>query len=78
MMGKFGHQPAVANNEQIVTGISRGVSVANDGVVSALNVLIGLAQRIERKEMVAKVVPGTGLGRANQQSANMYSRVTGV
>ena len=78
MMGKFGHQPAVANNEQIVTGISRGVSVANDGVVSALNVLIGLAQRIERKELVAKVVPGTGIGRVNQQSADMFSRVTGV
>ena len=78
MMGKFGHQPAVANNEQIVTGITRGVSVANDSVVSALNVLIGLAQRIERKEMVAKVVPGTGIGRVNQQSADMFSRVTGV
>ena len=78
MMGKFGRQPAVANNEQIVTGITRGVTTANDSVVSALNVLIGLAQRIERKELVAKVVPGSGIGRVNQQSADLFSRVTGV
>lgn len=77
MMGKMGRQPVVANNDQIVTGITRGVESGNDGIVSALNTLINLAQRIERKEIVAKAVPSSAWGQNNQRSAEQYSRVTG-
>ena len=77
MMGRMENQPVVANNEQIVTGITRGVASGNDNVVSALNTLINLAVRIERKEMVARVSPSSGLGRTNSQSADMYNTVTG-
>lgn len=35
-VGRIGSKTAVANNDQIVNGIANGVSVANDGVISAL------------------------------------------
>lgn len=77
MMGQMGHQPVVANNEQIVAGITRGVAEGNDDVVSALNAVVTLMQRLEQKEIVARVVPSSAMGRNNQQSAEAYSRVTG-
>lgn len=36
MVGAMGRRTAVANNDQIVEGISAGVSVANDGVIAAM------------------------------------------
>lgn len=78
MIGSFGNNTAVANNEQIVTGISYGVSQANSGVESRLDSIESLVVRILNKEFSAKVVPSSSMGRANVQSANQYSKVTGV
>ena len=77
LIGRYGNNTAVANNEQIVTGITRGVAQGNDSVVSALQTLVTVAQQIQRKEFTAKVVPSSGVGRNNQQSADAYSLITG-
>ena len=77
MMGRMGNQPVVANNQQIVDGISKGVAGANGDVVSELRVLSTLMQRMLSKEFVARSVPSSSAGRNNARSADMYSRVTG-
>ena len=48
MVGAMGRRTAVANNDQIVEGISAGVSVANDGVIAAIYALLNV---VEEKEM---------------------------
>lgn len=45
MVGKFGNRPAVANNDQIVAGISKGVY---DAVVSAIGLTQGFSQNRDR------------------------------
>lgn len=48
MVGAVGRRTAVANNDQIVEGISAGVSVANDGVIAAIYALLNV---VEEKDM---------------------------
>lgn len=48
MVGAMGRRTAVANNDQIVEGISAGVSVANDGVIAAIYALLNV---VEKKDM---------------------------
>lgn len=48
MVGAMGRRTAVANNDQIVEGISAGVSVANDGVIAAIYALLNA---VEEKDM---------------------------
>lgn len=48
MVGAMGRRTAVANNDQIVEGISAGVSIANDGVIAAIYALLNV---IEEKDM---------------------------
>lgn len=48
MVGAMGRRTAVANNDQIVEGISAGVSVANDGVITAIYALLNV---VEEKDM---------------------------
>lgn len=48
MVGTMGRKTAVANNDQIVEGISAGVSVANDGVIAAIYALLNV---VEEKDM---------------------------
>jgi hypothetical protein len=78
MIGRFGNQTAVANNTQIVGGISRGVAQANEGVESRLGTIETLLTRILNKEFVAKAVPSSGWGEHGTRSSEQYSRVTGV
>ena len=77
MMGKMGNQPVVANNQQIVSGISQGVAQANSGVESRLTTIETLLNRILQKEFVARAVPGSDWGNHNAKSAEAYGRVTG-
>jgi hypothetical protein len=77
MMGRMGNQPVVANNQQIVSGISQGVAQANNGVESRLTTIEGLLTRILQKEFVAKAVPGSDWGNHNVRSNDAYSKVTG-
>ena len=48
MVGAMGRKTAVANNDQIVEGISAGVSIANDGVIAAIYALLNA---VEDKDM---------------------------
>lgn len=48
MVGAMGRRTVVANNDQIVEGISAGVSVANDGVIAAIYALLNV---VEEKDM---------------------------
>ena len=61
MVGTIGGQTAVANNDQIVAGISSGVASANGAVVAALNVLINA---VNSKDLTV-AIGDDDIGRAN-------------
>ena len=70
MVGAMGRRTAVANNDQIVEGISAGVSVANDGVIAAIYALMNI---IEDKDLSVSIGDDV-IGR----SYDRYSRNRGV
>lgn len=70
MVGAMGRRTAVANNDQIVEGISAGVSVANDGVIAAIYALMNI---IEDKDLSVSIGDDV-LGR----SYDRYNRSRGV
>lgn len=77
MVGTLGGRPAVANNDQIVDGVARGVADAN----SAQNALLAEQNSLLR-QILAKTGEGTGpsarFGRTVSQSLKMYERAAGV
>lgn len=70
MVGAIGRKTAVANNDQIVEGITTGVTVANDGVIAAIYALMNL---IEDKDMSISIGDDV-IGR----SYDRYNRSRGV
>lgn len=70
MVGTMGRRTVVANNEQIVEGISAGVTVANDGVIAAIYALMNL---IDDKDLSVSIGDDV-IGR----SYDRYSRNRGV
>lgn len=70
MVGSMGRRTAVANNDQIVEGISAGVSVANDGVIAAIYALMNI---IEDKDLSVSIGDDV-IGR----SYDRYNRSRGV
>lgn len=78
MVGSIGNRTAVANNDQIVKGISSGVAAANEEQNELLRkqnqILMGILQKTGSSGM-----PGASaaMGRVIQQSLDMYSAVTG-
>ena len=70
MVGAMGRRTAVANNDQIVEGISAGVSVANDGVIAAIYALLNV---VEEKDM-SVVIGDNQIG----ESYDRYNRTRGV
>lgn len=77
MMGRMGNQPVVANNQQIVNGISQGVAQANNGMESRLGTIETLLNRILNKEFTAKAIPNAAWGNHNSKSNSAWDRVTG-
>ena len=77
MMGRMGNQPVVANNQQIVSGISQGVATANEGVENRLSTIESLLTRVLQKEFLAKAAPSSSWGAMNIRSGEAYNRVTG-
>ena len=69
LVGGMGRKTAVANNDQIVEGISAGVAGANDAVVAAIYALIDV---VEDKELSVQV-GDDAVGRAYDR----YSRTRG-
>ena len=70
MVGGMGRRTVVANNDQIVEGISAGVSIANDGVIAAIYALMNI---IEDKEWSISIGDDV-IGR----SCDRYSRNRGI
>ena len=70
MVGAMGRRTVVANNEQIVEGISAGVTIANDGVIAAIYALMNI---IEDKDLSVSIGDDV-IGR----SYDRYSRNRGV
>ena len=77
MMGRMGSQPVVANNQQIVSGISQGVATANEGVETRLRAIENMLSKLMQKEFVARAVPSSGWGQHNAESSGAFERVTG-
>lgn len=78
LVGQFGGNTAVANSDQIVAGITAGVSQANSSQNALLREQNALLRQLLDKEFTAKVAPSVGFGQAAQRSLDMYSRVSGV
>lgn len=76
-VGTMGGHTAVANNEQIVAGISSGVASANAEQNALLRQQNELLTQLLNKRFVAEAVPSSAWGRQQKQSAEMYARQTG-
>lgn len=77
LVGQMGGKTAVANNDQIVQGISGGVAQANTGLERRVEQLIGVAEAILRKEFTAEVRPSAALGKTVKRSMELQARVGG-
>ena len=77
LVGTMGNKNAVANNDQIVAGITGGVERGNEGLESRMGNIERMLAQIANKEFVAKAVPSSGWGQHAMRSAESYSRVTG-
>lgn len=77
MVGTLNGHNAVANNDQIVSGIASGVAAANAEQNALLREQNGYLRQIASKEFTAKVTPSAALGRTVQRSTRMLSTVTG-
>ena len=77
MVGSFGHQTAVANNDQIVAGIAGGVAAANEEQNALLRQQNALLRGILEKDSSVRIGASAELGRVTRQSLNMYSGLVG-
>jgi len=66
LVGNIGNRTAVANNDQIIRGISDGVSYANERVVEAIYLLLAA---VEDKEL-SVTIDEDSIGRANERYKN--------
>ena len=66
MVGAMGRRTAVANNDQIVEGISAGVSVANDGVIAAIYALLNVVEDKDLSVSIGDDVIGRSYDRYNR------------
>lgn len=77
MVGSVGGHTAVANNDQIVSGIASGVAQANQSSDALMKQAISIMQQILAKRSTVEITPSAGLGKVMDRSAQMYSRVKG-
>lgn len=77
MIGRFGNQTAVANQEQIITGIQRGVSDANREQNALLMEQNNLLRGILNKTSTVQIGASAALGRVAKQSISMYNGIAG-
>lgn len=67
MVGSIGRRTAVANNDQIVEGISTGVSVANDGVIAAIYALMNVVEEKDMNVSITEDAIGRSYDRYNNR-----------
>lgn len=78
MVGTIGGRTAVANNDQIVSGVASGVASANAEQNALLRRQNELLTQLLNKEFSAKVVADSGFGKTVRRSLDMYARNTGT
>lgn len=76
MVGAMGRRTAVANNDQIVEGISAGVSVANDGVIAAIYALLNVVKEKDMSVVIGDNEIGHSYDRYKEKRGRQVS--TGV
>lgn len=76
-VGSMGTRAAVANNDQIVSGIASGVAAANSEQNRLLSEQNALLRAILEKESGVVIAPSAGLGKVMNQSAKLYAAATG-
>lgn len=77
LVGQMGNRTAVANNAQIVDGISAGVYQANTEGNMLTRETNRLLRMIADKSNVVELVPSAALGRLNRQSEKMRIKSDG-
>ena len=78
LVGNIGGRTGVANNEQIVEGISEGVAYANSGVIGAINQLIAVVQQIDPTVELDGLTVSRQLHRYNKQVNREYGQPLAV
>lgn len=76
MVGAMGRRTAVANNDQIVEGISAGVSIANDGVIAAIYALLNVVKEKDMSVVIGDNEIGHSYDRYKEKRGRQVS--TGV
>lgn len=77
LVGQMGGRTAVANNAQIIQGISLGISDANEQLERQNEEIIRLLRQLNAKELKAEITPSAALGRVNKKSEQMYVKAGG-
>lgn len=77
MVGQMGGSTAVANNDQIVSGIASGVATANEESNALLREQNELLRRLLQKEFTAEVSPSAEFGRVVARSSRLYEKAYG-
>lgn len=78
MVGQMGGRTAVANNEQIVDGVARGVADAQSAQNALLREQNTLLRQILDKTGQFSVGPSAALGKVTRRSMEMYDSLVGV
>ena len=78
MIGRMGNRSTVANNDQIVAGISSGVASGQEEQNALLRRQNDLLTQLLNKKIVAEAVPSSEWGAHNRKSNELYQRRTGV
>lgn len=78
MVGQIGNKTTVANNDQIVEGISSGVASGQAEQNALLRRQNDILMQMLNKKFTAEVVPSAALGKTVRRSAEMYERNAGV
>ena len=77
MIGSFDNRPAVVNNDQIIEGISRGVSEGQAEQNMLLREQNSLLRGILDKDASVRIGASAALGRVAKQSLDMYGSMVG-
>ena len=77
MIGSFGNKTGVANQREIVAGISRGVADANREQNALLREQNNLLTNILNKDSSVRISASAALGRVARQSLDMYGSMVG-
>lgn len=77
MVGQIGRRTAVANNDQIVSGITSGVSNANAGVISAIYAMSRNIVAAVESSGSEIYMDGQRVGRQTTNAQNRTNRMYG-